>query len=98
MASSCSVGRPSLNLDLEKVEAMRNSGLSMTKISKTLGISRSMLYRALENLDLIGCTDINDSDLDQIILRYKQNHPHDGERMLNGHLRSSNIHVPRYRI
>ena len=67
MASSCSVGRPSLNLDLEKVEAMRNSGLSMTIISKTLGISRSMLYRALETLDLIGYTDINDSDLDQII-------------------------------
>lgn len=77
---------------------MRNTGLSMTKISKTLGISRSTLYRALKNSDLIGYTDINDSDLDQIILRYKQNHPHDGERMLIGHLRSLNIHVPRWRI
>ena len=98
MASSSSVGRPSLNIDLERVEAMRNTGLSMTKISKTLGISRSTLYRALEYSDMIGYTDINDNDLDQIILRYKQTHPHDGERMLIGHLRSLNIHIPRWRI
>ena len=98
MASSSNIGRPSLDIDLERVEGMRKTGLSMTKISKTLGISRSTLYRALENSDLIGYTDINDHDLDEIIVSYKQNHPHDGERMLIGYLRSLNIHLPRWRI
>ena len=77
---------------------MRNNGLSMTKISETLGISRSTLYRALENSDLIGYTDISDGVMDQIVSIYKQNYPHDRERMLIGHLCCLNIHVPRHRI
>lgn len=97
MAAS-NVGRPSLHIDLEKVEDMRNIGMSMKKISETLGISRSTLYRTLEDSDLIGFTEISDHDLDELVIRYKQNHPHDGERMLIGYLRSQNVHLPRSQI
>ena len=52
---------------------MRNIGLSMTKIIEILyyiiGMSRSMLYRALKNSNLISYTNINDSVLDQIVFK-----------------------------
>ena len=92
------VGRPSLDVDMERVEALRRIGLSLTEISKRLKISRSTLYRHFENTDLVGYADIRDRDLDDIIVSYKRIHPHDGERMLIGHLRSLNIHVQRWRI
>lgn len=98
MASSSNVGRPSLQVDLEEVESMRKCGLSMTKISEIVGISRSTLYRALEGTNLIGYTDITNQELDELVVRYKENHPHDGERMLIGYLRSQNIHLPRQQI
>ena len=61
MASSA--GRPALQIDIKEVEQLRKIGISMTKISEVMGISRSTLYRALENTDLIGYTDINDQEL-----------------------------------
>ena len=81
-------GHPPLGVDMERVKTLRRIGLSLTEISKRLKISRSTLYRHLENTDLVGYTDIRDSNLDDIIVSYKRIHPHDGERMLIGHLRS----------
>jgi len=95
-SSSSGVGRPSVEINMERVEALRKIGLSLTEIRKRLKISRSTLYRHLENTDLVGYTDINDQDLDDVILSYKQIHPHDGERMLIGHLRSLIIHLQRW--
>ena len=92
------VGRPPLDVDMEKVEALRRIGLSLTEISKRLKISKSTLYRYLENTGLVGYTDVRDRDLDDIIVSYKRIYPHDGERMLIGHLRSLNVHVKRWQI
>ena len=36
--------------------------------------------------------------LDQVILSYKQNYPHDDERILIGYLRSLNMYVLRWRV
>ena len=83
---------------MEEVAEMRKVGLSITKISEVIEVSRSTLYRALEDNDLIGATDISDQELDAIIASYKETHPNDGERMLIGYLRSRNIHIPRSRI
>ena len=81
-------GHPPLDVDMERVKALRRIGLSLTEISNRLKISRSTLYRHLENTDLVGYIDIRDRDLDDIIVSYKRIHPHDGERMLMGHPRS----------
>jgi len=97
-SSNSGVGRPSVEIDIDRVEALRKIGLSLTEISKRLKISRSTLYRHLEDTDLVGYTDISDQDLDEVIVSYKRIHPHDGERMLIGHLRSLNIHLQRWRI
>ena len=99
MASGNStVGRPRLRINMEEVAEMRKVGLSITKISEVIEVSRSTLYRALEDNNLIGATDISDQELDAIIASYKETHPNDGERMLIGYLRSRNIHIPRSRI
>ena len=92
------VGRPSLQIDIAQVTQLRKLGMSMTKISDIIGVSRSMLYRGLENADLVGFTDLSDQQLDQLIASYKETHPHDGERMVIGFLRSQNIHVPRTQV
>ena len=75
-----------LLIDLEKVADVRKIGMPMKKISETLRISRSMLYRALENSDLIIFTEINNHDLNELVGRYKQSHLQSGERMLTGYL------------
>ena len=96
MASS--IGRPAIEIDMDKVTEMRRIGMSMTKISESMGISRSTFYRTLENSDLKGFTDISNAELDEMVIGYKRNHPHDGEGMLIGFLRSNNIHIPRSRV
>ena len=98
MACGNDVGRPSLQINMEDVEDMRKAGMSITKISQALGVSRSTLYRAMESSDLLGFTEISDQRLDELVIRYKQTHPFDGERMLIGYLRSQDIHLPRRRI
>ena len=92
------VGRPSLQVDITQVMQLRKLGMSITKISDIMGVSRSTLYRKLENKDLIGFTDLSDQEIDQVIANYKETHPHDGERMIIGFLRSQNIHVPRTQV
>ena len=98
MACGNDVGRPSLQINMEDVEDMRKAGMSITKISQVLGVSRSTLYRAMEGSDLLGFTEISDQCLDELVIRYKQTHPFDVERMLIGYLRSQDIHLPRRRI
>ena len=99
MASgSDNVGRPRLQVDVEEVAEMRKIGISITKISEIIGVSRSTLYRALEGSNLLGVTDISNQELDEVIASYKEAHPNDGERILIGYLRSRNIHIPRSRI
>ena len=98
MACGNDVGRPSLQINMEDVEDMRKAGMSITKISQALGVSRSTLYRAMESSDLLGFTEISDQRLYELVIRYKQTHPFDGERMLIGYLRSQDIHLPRRRI
>jgi len=97
-SSSSGVGHPPIDIYLGRVEALRNIGLPMTQVSKTLKISRSTLYGNLENTDMIGYTAISDQDLDEVIVHYKQTHPHDGDRMIIGYLCSLNIHLQRWRI
>ena len=60
MALASGVGRPSLQIDIARVMQLQKLGMSMTEISDIIGVSKSTLYRGLENTDLVGFTDLCD--------------------------------------
>ena len=85
------MGRPRIEVDMEDVRSLRFSWL---KIADILGISRSTLYRRLEEEGItmdMWYTPVSDNDLDRTLFHIKEQHPHDGERLLRGHLISMGI-------
>lgn len=82
-------------------EFLRNLKFTWIKISSIIGVSRSTLYRRLEEEGIsrtITYTDISDLALDRLIHRIKLEHPHDGERMMIGHLSRHTVRVTRCRL
>ena len=95
------VGRPAINVDIRDIEYLRSLRFTWTKIAEILGISRSTLYRRLQEEGLsqdATYSDINDVDLDQLIKEIKEVHPNDGERMIIGHLAQHGVILQRARI
>ena len=89
-----------MSVDFEDVELLRRFHFSWTKISELLGVSRSTIYRRLqEGLSVnFTYTNISDADLDRQMEVIKNNHPNDGERMVIGRLRSLGFVLPRARV
>ena len=94
------VGRPRVRVDIEDIEFLHGLRFPFTQIAAILGISRSTLYRRLEEGISRYCkyTDITDVNLDREIVDIKMEHPNDGERLLIGHLTRRGIIVPRTRV
>ena len=94
-------GRPLIPVDLEDIEYLRGLRLPWVKIAQYLGISRSTLYRRLEEEGLsqdAKYTDIADSDLDRVMSAIKQNYRNDGERLVTGHLAAQRIIITRAKL
>lgn len=86
---------------MEDVEFLRGLKFSWTYIAQVLGVSRSTLYRRLDEEGVSFAatyTDISDVDLDRIVSDIKSTHPNDGERLLSGYLCRVGICVPRTRL
>ena len=82
-------GRPAIEVDLTDVEYLRSFHFTWTKIANILGISRSTLYRRLDEEGIshhVTFTDITDVELDQKVIAIKNLHPNDGERMSSSQL------------
>ena len=98
----CSVpGPPQLYVSMGDVEFLRGMRFSWTKIAEILGISRSTLYRRLEQDGIdrrLSYSEISDIELDEVMVTIKLNHPNDGERMIIGHLHRLGVVLPRARI
>lgn len=87
-------------MDIEDIEFLRGLGFSWTRIAQVIGISRSTLYRRLEEEGVptsVWYTQMSDVDLDRVIQQLKRDHPNDGERLIRGRLIGQGIHVPRTR-
>ena len=88
-------------MDIDEIEFLRNLRFSWTRIASILGVSRSTLYRKLNDEGIsqdLYYSDISDLDLDRQIQIIKRDHPNDGERLIIGHLLSRRIIVQRSRI
>ncbi|XP_019862005.1 PREDICTED: uncharacterized protein LOC109590546 [Amphimedon queenslandica] len=94
-------GRKRLEIDIDDVEFLRSLRFTWEKIASILCVSRSTLYRRLQEVGLataITYSDITDQNLDRLIYTIKETHPNDGERLMLGHLSSYGIRVPRHRL
>ena len=94
-------GRPKIIVDIEDIEYLREFRFSWTHIARILGVSRSTLYRRLEEEGTsreARFTNIIDVQLDRHIADIKRDHPNDGERLMKGHLAQRHIFVPRARL
>ena len=95
------LGRPRLQVSIEEIEYLRGLRFSWTKVAELLGVSRSTLYRRLEEEGIDAAsmyTDISNTDLDRMVQSIKEAHPNDGERMVIGHLHHHGIIVPRAKV
>lgn len=94
-------GRPLVEVSIDEIEYLRGLQFTWTRIAQILGISRSTLYRRLQEEGVEHmCTysDISNSELDGIMTTIKLNHPNDGERLIRGHLHRLGIVIPRARM
>lgn len=84
----------------EDLLALKQLNYSWTKIARMIGVSRSTLYRRLEefNIDCKSYTDISPSELDDVLKDIKLNHPDIGEVILRGHLLHMGIKVTRSQL
>ena len=84
-----------------QIEFLRSLGFTWTKVATLLQISRSTLYRRLEEEGIdpsSSYSSISNAQLDQEILAIKQHHPNDGEVLIAANLLSRGIRVQRSRL
>ncbi len=94
------IGRPTLDVDISEVEALRELNFSWTKIADILGVSRATLYRKVEEsgVSTNDRSTISDGNLDNIVVGIKRDQPHDREVLLQGHLLRKSIRVNRKKL
>ena len=83
---------------MSEVEFLRGLQFSWTRIAEIMGVSRSTLYRRLEDdgIDhMLRYSQISNAQLDELMVTIKSHHPNDGERMIIGHLHRLGVFPPR---
>ena len=91
------VGRPSIDVSEDDILFLKGLNYSWTKISDILEISRSTLYRRLQefNIDPRAFTEISQSELDELLKTIKSTNPNCGKVMIQGSLIHRGIKIPR---
>ena len=79
---------------------LRVLNYTWTKIANMLDVSRATLYRRLKDAGIASNdrSHLSDAELDGLISSLKQDHPNDGEVLMQGHLVRMNIRVPRHAL
>ena len=78
---------------------LRSINFSWSYIARILGVSRSTIHRRRKELNIEdNYTVITDLELDDVLVKYKDQHPYTGEREIEGYLRGAGIKIQRFRI
>ena len=95
------VGRPSLNVDIEQVNVLREYHFNWTQIANIIDIPRSTLWRKLKkcwyNFEEKYST-ISPEELKREIIVTKEKYPLTGEKMVIGFLKSKGLRLQRSRV
>ena len=95
------VGRPSLNVDIEQVNVLREYHFNWTQIANIIDITRSTLWRKLKkcwyNFEEKYST-ISPEELKREIIVTKEKYPLTGEKMVIGFLKSEGLRLQRSRV
>jgi len=91
------LGRPKKDVTVDDILSLRQLNYSWKKICDLLHISRSTLYRRMQEsgISVDDYAKLSESSLDKIIQDIKVNHPKDGERLMQGHLSRIGLNVRR---
>ena len=83
-------------MDLAGILELRPLRYTWTKVSALLGISRATLYRRLEKAGISphDSSHMSDQELDELISCIKQDHPNDGEVLVQSHLHRMGMRAP----
>lgn len=94
------VGRPSLEIEKDRLCFFVENGFKVEEMSLMLDCSKRSVERKLHayGLSTRNYTVISDSDLDNIVLQFSTAFPRCGEKMVRSRLYSQGIHIPRERI
>ena len=95
------VGRPCLNVYIERVYVLREYYFNWTQIANTMDIHRSTLLRKLKKCGYNfeeKCSTISPEELNREIIAMKEKHPLIGEKMVIRFLRSKGLPVQRRRV
>ena len=83
------VGRPRIDVSGEQIECLRSLGFTWAIIAVMLSLSRTSLWRKCRELGICDrqYTDINNSDLDEVMRDLVTSYPYSDLTILRGHLR-----------
>ncbi len=87
-------------MNLNLVDLLASNGYSQGEIAEALLVSRSTLLRRLKeaNMHIGRFTDISDQQLEEVVQAIQMRHPHTRQSLIQGHLVSQGIRVPRRRL
>uniref|UniRef100_A0A3B3BMS2 Integrase core domain-containing protein n=1 Tax=Oryzias melastigma TaxID=30732 RepID=A0A3B3BMS2_ORYME len=94
-------GRPRYDIDQEILEELLDVNLPVSCIAKLLGVSRSTINRRMREFGVSArqtYSTLTDEELDDAVIRIKNEMPSSGYRMVKGRLRSTGIHVQWRRV
>jgi uncharacterized protein YneF (UPF0154 family) len=95
------IGRPRSGTQLSEILFLRQSlNYSWMKVASILQISRSTLYRRLQEAGINpnDYSTLTDHQIDEIMRSLKKDHPNDGEVLIKAHLLQMGIRISRSKI
>ena len=88
-------GRPRFDIGGDQLQYLSGMGFSWANIARLLGVSRMTVYRRRRELGMTTdeLSPISDEQLERQLTEMRRHHPHYGETLAFGHLRSKGYKV-----